>query len=547
MPTGTLEGRGKKLYEQVYDASVSSGDSKEIASKKAWGAVKRAGWKKDEKGNWVKTEKSEALSELSLTIHKVSVDKSAGGTMRWRAVASDTSPDLYDESMSDELFDDFIYRIENNVEIPEQFKSVLHEDWKGGMPYLSISHYKSGTSGRNIPGMPEKIYRDGNRLKAVGVLHDSPLGHAVFKTLCDDLYSEKANQEGKVRISIGFLDLAHKHSGEGNTPDFLFERKSIEDACPMCQSGVGNKVYVKGQLVHLALTRVPVNPRTDMEVSKSMVKTRKEDAASIVGKDLAETLEEKSLLPNYLVVKSDKPEEAETDKSAVGLPGQEAGTGISVLGNSMTPANTEELQAHANDNYDEEELEGDVQDDADDKLVDARPIAKAKIASDKKSEELTYDEPDETKREERRNRPAGEKSLLEKSFDDIHAKVMELKSQNVPAETALREIQPLYNVMGEVIKKSFEPEMTPNQPANSELAELMNVVKGLAETVSTMQQTMSTEIATLKAQTLAGVQVKKSDIPAPRSMPATSPLTTPAPVRQKSQIEELAYKSTFMR
>lgn len=52
------------------------------------------------------------------------------------------------------------------------------------------------------------------------------------------------------------------------------------------------KVYLKGHLVHLALTRVPVNQRTIMEVDKSMA-TQKEDAASIVSEELAEELEAK--------------------------------------------------------------------------------------------------------------------------------------------------------------------------------------------------------------------------------------------------------------
>ena len=138
---------------------------------------------------------SNALAQFSFAVTKVSVDKSEGGVMRWRAVASDTSPDLYDEAMSVELFDDFISRIDSGSSVPEPFGVAVQEDWHGGMPYLSISHYKSGTSGKNVPGMPEKIYRDGNRLKAVGTLHDNDLGRAVFKSLCEDLYSEKAKSE----------------------------------------------------------------------------------------------------------------------------------------------------------------------------------------------------------------------------------------------------------------------------------------------------------------------------------------------------------------
>ena len=39
--------------------------------------------------------------------------------------------------------------------------------------------------------------------------------------------------------------------------------------------------------------------------------------------------------------------------------------------------------------------------------------------------------------------PQERRSLLQKSFDTIESKVVEMKSQGVPAETALREIQPI--------------------------------------------------------------------------------------------------------
>jgi hypothetical protein len=504
----------------------------------------------------VKTSNTSPISELSMYVSKVSVDKSSGGTMRWRATASDVAPDLYQERMSNELYDDFIQRINSNVPVPHPFDKAIGEDWKGGMPYVSISHYKSGTGAKNVPGMPEKIYRDGDKLKAVGTLHDNPIGRAVFKSLCEDLYSEKAKTEGKIRISIGFLDLEHKHLGKGNTPDYTFTRKGLEDKCPMCQAGTGEKVYIKGQLVHLALTRVPVNPRTDMEVAKAMtIETKKQDAESIIGKELSDTLEEKSLLPSYLVTKS---EEAKTEKAnmKLGLPGQEPGTGTPVGGG--TPDVQPALQGDAKvtygaNDYDEEELEGDVnklKDEEEELLMpDMRPVAKkskeaADKAADVKGEEPSYDEADEQKREERRNRPAGEKSLLQKSFDAIESKLMEMKSLNVPAETALRDIQPLYNAFGEQIKKSVQPELTPSQVGN-EVTELTNIVKSLAETVSTLQQTMSTEIATLKAQTLTAARpMLAQGVPMPRSLSGNN---LPQPTVKRSQIEEIAYKSTLSR
>lgn len=465
-------------------------------------------------------ESMSAVKELSLYISKVSVDKAQGGKMCWRAVASDTSPDLYKESMSNDLYDDFIDRINKKSKVPEPFREVLNEEWEGGMPYLSIAHYKSGTGNKNVPGMPEKIYRDGDKLKAVGFLHENDMGRAVFRSLCEDLYSEKAKKDGKIRISIGFLDLAHKHLGQGSTPDYLFERKSLEDICPMCQEGSGDKVYLKGQLVHLALTRVPVNPRTDMEVAKAMtIETRKQDAESIIG-ELSNTLEEKSLVSSALVIKSD--EEKPTDpveEKALGLPGQAAGTGVPVT--SETEDDAEECNQMQKD---------------------MRQVSKAKVAADKQSEELTYEEEDETKREERRNRPAGERSLLQKSFDNIEAKVMEMKSQNVPAETALKEIQPMFNALGDEIKKSLQPELTPSQ-IGSEVSELANVVKSLAETVQALQQTMTTEISMLKAQTLSTKSVVGGNsVPEPRSLTARSLSTQPT--RKLTQLEQIALKST---
>ena len=458
----------------------------------------------------------EPILELSMYISKVSVDKSNGGEMRWRATASDTSPDLYQERMSNELYDDFIRRIDSGEKVPMAFRAALGEEWDGGMPYVSVSHYKSGTSQKNVPGMPTKIYRDGNALKATGTLYDNPMGRAVFKSLCDDLYSEKARTEGKIRISIGFLDLEHKHLGEGNTPDFTFERKSLDDSCPMCQEGKGNKVYTKGQLVHLALTRVPVNPRTNMEVAKAMtIETKKQDAESIIG-ELSDTLEEKSLVNNLLVTKSEEPE-VEVEKAKVE--------------DESSPEDAKEDEAEMN------------------KKKEKPAMEKAKVASDKQSEELTYEEDDEEKREERRNRPAGERSLLQKSFEEIESKIVEMKSQNVPAETALREIQPAYNALGEQIKKFLQPEPVAGQ--SNDYAELVSVVKSLAETVSAMQQATSTEIATLKAQIISGGTVRQlsQGIPAPRSLSANNlpaQVTPQAPLAGvPNSIRSLALKSTF--
>jgi hypothetical protein len=239
----------------------------------------------------------EGMAEFSMSIVKANIKD---GVMRWRSVNSDVEEDVYGERMSKELFEDFIQHIEKNEPIPEPFNTVIAEpDWNGGMPYLSIAHYKSGAGKANVPGEPSKIYLDGEALKSTGILYDSPLGRAVYKSLSKDLVEKR---EDKIRISIGFLDLEHSHGEK-----YTFTRKSLTDKCPLCKKGVGDKIYKKGHLVHLALTRVPANPRTDMEVEKAMT-TKREDAESIIeDEEVLKGLDLKSQADDVLVIKSEEP------------------------------------------------------------------------------------------------------------------------------------------------------------------------------------------------------------------------------------------------
>lgn len=260
------------------------------------------------------------IVDFSMSIIKASYDKSDNNPRRWRAVDSDTGSDLYNEQMSNELYQDFIQRIQNDTPVPEPFKSVVCEDtWCGGMPYLSIAHYKAGESAKNVPGKVEAIYIDGNKLKSKGTLDDSPMGRTVFDSLCDDLYRKKSGdtEHLPIRISIGFLDLQHKHTAEHGGQEFIFTRSAIGQICPLCEQGIGGKIYLKGQLVHLALTRVPVNTRTEMIAERSMdIVTKKDDAKSII-KELADELDERSLAEGTLVVRSDKTEATSIDSMPV--------------------------------------------------------------------------------------------------------------------------------------------------------------------------------------------------------------------------------------
>lgn len=308
----TLPDEALKLWEKVYDEAVASGDEKEVAAKKAYGAIKNAGWYKGDDDKW---HKKSMLTEFSMRIEKAVYDK-ATNERRWRMVASDTERDLYEDEMSSELFEDFLSRIDANEQPPEDFRS---EFWSGGMPYMSISHYPD-LNGKGVPGIVDATYIDGTYLKARGRFLDTPLGRRCFESVCEDMYS-KSTHENKIRVSIAFLDYGHVHKASG----IYFERTEETPICFECLkeliTGKGQgKIFKKGLLVHYALTRVPVNQRTSMEVEKSMAEeilTRKDDATSIVGEEEAKLLEEASALvgksQTMLVTKADMEDDEEED------------------------------------------------------------------------------------------------------------------------------------------------------------------------------------------------------------------------------------------
>lgn len=341
MSTGTLPKSAKKTWETIYNSALkgSCKGDKGCAASVAWSQIKEQGWRKVD-GKWAK--KSEALQEFSMYITKSGTD---GKVMRWSAVNSDTDPDTYTERMSYELYKDFESNIENNVPVPEQFKSITSRFWKGGMPYLSVSHYPD-LDGQAVPGEPSIIFIDGDskkaRLKAKGILYDTPLGNSVYRSLQED---KNRNPEDRIRISIGFLDLAHRH---GDNP--LWVRKGLYDVCPECLDGVGNKVYVKGYLVHLALTRVPVNKRTEMvlEEKSEMTKkiTRKQDAASIVGASLADEIDAKhkvSALKSDALVEMSEGEEPTEEETKELIEEAEKGEGVSEIADYEDRTENEEV------------------------------------------------------------------------------------------------------------------------------------------------------------------------------------------------------------
>ena len=263
------------------------------------------------------------LVEFNFVITKASYDP-ISGKRRFRAVASDTEKDSYQEKMSLELFNDFIDRAAKNEQPPAQYRSSF---WQGGMPYISVAHYFD-LEGKGAAGVVTELFVHDSKLKAKGEFSDTPVGIAAFnavkKSLGDNPFAEDDLQK-KIRISIAFLDYGHQH---GNYPPY-YRKAGTNVRCPYCERGIGDVQYLRGLLIHLALTRVPVNERTDitgMEVDKSMgtIKTRQDDAASIIGDELASELEKESRLvgksettDDMVVVKSEEVVEDSKKKKVV--------------------------------------------------------------------------------------------------------------------------------------------------------------------------------------------------------------------------------------
>jgi len=288
MPTGA-----QKIAIDTANAILDEGGKEEDAIRAAIANVKKEYKKSGDK--WVP---KAALAEIELIITKANVG--ADGTPRWAATTSDTGPDKAGESASMALFQNWIERVEKNTTI-----DFLPEP---RTPFLGVSHYPS-MDGYGEAGPTEKMYIDGNRFKAAGSFYNDeehPIGKALFEAVCAEQSLIKRGEQidEPMRISAAWWDLQHSHG------DFVFTRKNLTDKCPLCQKGEPRH-FLDGQLDHWAVTRVPMNPRTDLELEeKSMAnkRTRKEDAESIVGPQMAENLEAHS---DAVVGKSDTEEATE--------------------------------------------------------------------------------------------------------------------------------------------------------------------------------------------------------------------------------------------
>lgn len=219
------------------------------------------------------------LNRLSLVFTKASV---SNGKLRWAAVCSDTGLDSYGDRATHELFQSFVSRAAKVGRMP--YVSVAHH-----MRYEVPEHLQAILGADGAAGDVEGMYIDGETFKAKGTFAETPLGIAAYKSVYEDM-SRQAPLEDRVRISIGFLDWAHRHS-DGS----VFYRKSLDEECPQCRDGQqGGVAFMDGELIHVALTRIPANPRTPIIVEDNDmgVKTRTEDSAEVVGDEIAKALDE---------------------------------------------------------------------------------------------------------------------------------------------------------------------------------------------------------------------------------------------------------------
>lgn len=555
----------------------------------------------------LKANVEDSIHQFSMLISKSSI---YDGEMRWAAVNSDTDWDLYGERMSLELYKSMIAKIKAKSPPPEPFAEMVTSDyWKGGMPYLSIAHYPDG-NGKAVPGTVKELFIDGTQLKAKGNLHNSPLGLAVWKSLKEDEVNYKSNVDtDRIRISIAFLDLAHKHGDGGK----VFHRKSFTDVCPQCQKGVGEKIYLDGYLVHLALTRVPVNPRTIMEAEDAMARkakptTKKEDALTILGGDeslveLVENsvLESKSELGEALVEMSETEDisevEATIDEVAPVVEDE-------ILGSKSEMGGVEQVQIwkpyggatsmkeakkfveaqqeswRVSDLYytftdvarnimDSDEIEdkagalatlvdefkkslvakslyeefsklkdGSLEENymtikkSEFEEVLGAVVAKAMGGYKKSESEEEDNEKDKSKVEKKSDTVSevqgldsviptakAEKSALEVSVDNLYNVVNGAMVENSTADDKLQKIQPALEAVGAAIVeviRSTSPAVAPVQPDNSlAILEEIRALNGKLEN-------LSTEVATMKAQTSVPAQTNR--VPVPRSI--TPQITT---------------------
>jgi cation transport regulator ChaB len=247
MPKAILEklpAKAKEIYEAAYKSAQADGKDEEAAAKIAIAAVKEAGYHKDEKsGQWIK------MQVVRAYFTKATTDDT--GAMRWNATVSKFGQD----DQKDIVYESF-------------YRSAIaaFESGERPAPVMCISHIDKGRATEDwAAGDTDTMYIDGKMPKARGVFANTPLGKTLFAAVKADI-DNNVPHEDRIRISMGF---------------YATEVEPLEG---------GGRGFRKGWIKHFAATRVPVVKETEIMTEKGNITTVAEDAASIVGKDLAAVL-----------------------------------------------------------------------------------------------------------------------------------------------------------------------------------------------------------------------------------------------------------------
>lgn len=257
-----LPEHAREIWVAAFNGAYKSWDSEKTDLERepyafavAWAAVKKLYKQKD--GKWVK--RSIILLGEG---HLSRVWRSADGQHRWQATVMDDGVDEYATRMTIDFQDD-----------------ICAQASAGAMPWLGIAHYDSYSKVGEIT----RLYRDGRYVKAEGYfLTDAD--DQLMRSLAEAAF-ESAQKES---------DLLPAHRAIAVSQCFYPEAYVIEDC--------GVVGYTAGRMDHLALTTRAANSRADFgveedDMSKRATKTRRElrrqDAAAIVGEDLAQTLFER--------------------------------------------------------------------------------------------------------------------------------------------------------------------------------------------------------------------------------------------------------------
>lgn len=438
--------------------------------------------------------RDESLSSFDMYINRVSEDRQSG-ERRWFATASGVKMDSYEERMSVDLFKDFIRRIEDHEVPPEPF---ISKAWKGGLPYLSVAHYLD-LEGFGIAGHATQVYIDGDVFKAKGVFEDADMGRAAYDAVKRDIDQEVPDDE-RIRISIAFIDYGHEHEGMGH-----FERRSLDEVCDMCVKAIKGKIYRMGQLVHLAMTRRPAYIETEIALEeRSLMKTRQDDASSIVGDELAEELEKRQrklterssdgIAEGAIVIKDDQAEESaegEPMHSGSASAGEESGPGEGAMAKStflngaVTLDEAEKALAERSDGAvylddwgvlravlsniapDKAEAIGAVLEDFQNRVDIMAVKAVTRIGALIEDESQPSSEPSESAGVVSREDNRMEEHALRPALTHFQEAFDEAVATPVDRQSRLAMIQPALNELGEAVLRAMddEPSVNPAAPA----------------------------------------------------------------------------------